>query len=66
MITFGPAEAAPLLDHETIRPELRKRLVEHDLINRTTRLIDYSDEGARRLLPDGIEYGSLLNDKPSR
>ena len=61
-VTFLPAEAAPLLERETIRPELRKRLVEHDLITRTTRLIDYSDEGARRLLPDGIEYGSLLND----
>lgn len=61
-VTFLPAEAAPLLDRATLRPDLRKRLVEHDLINRTTRLIDCSDEGARRLLPDGIEYGSLLND----
>ncbi|MBX3014874.1 MAG: CocE/NonD family hydrolase [Caldilineaceae bacterium] len=61
-ITFLPAEAAPLLACETLRPDLRKRLVEHDLINRTTRLIDYSDEGARRLLPDGITYTSLLND----
>ena len=61
-VTFLPAEAAPLMERETIRPELRKRVVEHDLINRTTRLIDYSDEGARRLLPDGIEYGTLLND----
>ena len=47
---------------ETLRPDIRKRIVEKELVSQTVRLIDYSDEGARRLLPDGIEYESLLND----
>lgn len=62
LVTFLPAEAAPLMERETLRPEIRKRLVEQDLINRRVRLIDYADEGARRLLPDGIEYENMLND----
>jgi putative CocE/NonD family hydrolase len=61
-ITFQPAEAAPLLERETLRLETRKRTIEKELVSQTVRLIDYSDEGARRLLPDGIEYESLLND----
>ncbi|MEZ4864663.1 MAG: CocE/NonD family hydrolase [Caldilineaceae bacterium] len=62
LVTFLPAEAAPLMAHETLRPEIRKRTVEQELVSQVVRLIDYSDEGARRLLPGGIEYGSLLND----
>jgi putative CocE/NonD family hydrolase len=61
-ITFLPAEAAPLMERETLRPDARKRIIEKDLVSQVVRLIDYSDEGARCLLPDGIEYESLLND----
>lgn len=56
--SFGKPEAAPVMEREIIREESRMRKVEYDLIEGVWRLEDFSDEGKRRLLPDGIEYGS--------
>ncbi len=61
-VTFLPPESAPLMARATLRPELRQRTVEQDLVSRTTRLIDQADEGIRRLLPDGIEFESVDRD----
>ena len=62
LVTFLTPETAPLLAHEMLRPENRQRTVEQDLVSRTTRLIDHADDGARRLLPDGIEFASVDHD----
>ncbi|WP_126425084.1 CocE/NonD family hydrolase [Brevibacillus marinus] len=56
---FQMPETAPVMEREILREESRKREVQHDLIEGVWRLIDVSDEGARRLLPNGIEYGSV-------
>ncbi|MFK2825741.1 CocE/NonD family hydrolase [Bacillus sp. B190/17] len=55
---FGAPETAPVAKKEVLREESRTRKVEYDLIKGVWRLDDFSDEGARRLLSDGIEYGS--------
>jgi len=61
-ITFLPAEAAPVMAHETLRMDKRTRTIQHDLLTGVCQLNDYSDEGLRRLLPDGLEYAAIGND----
>ena len=61
-ITFLPAEAAPVMAVETLRTDQRARTIQHDLLTGACQLNDYSDEGIRRLLPDGLEYETISND----
>ena len=46
-------------EREILREESRTRKIEHDIIEKVWTLDDFSDEGARRLLKNGIEYGSV-------
>lgn len=55
---FGAPETARVAEREILREESRTRKVHHDLINGVWVLEDFSDEGARRLLGNGVEYGS--------
>ncbi|QXE01633.1 CocE/NonD family hydrolase [Terribacillus sp. DMT04] len=55
---FGAPETAPVLEKEVLRPESRKRQINYDLVSKTWILDDYSDEGARKLADNGLEYGS--------
>jgi uncharacterized protein len=55
---FGEPETARVAEREILREESRTRKVHHDLIKGVWVLEDFSDEGARRLLANGIEYGS--------
>jgi hypothetical protein len=55
---FQGPETAAVLEREILREECRTRKVHHDLIHGVWTLDDYSDEGARRLLKNGMEYGS--------
>lgn len=61
-IAFLPAEAAPVMALETLRTDKRTRTIHCDLITGACQLNDYSDEGMRRLLPDGLEYDTIGND----
>ncbi|OLS40088.1 CocE/NonD family hydrolase [Bacillus sp. MRMR6] len=56
---FDVPETAAVLEREILRTESRTRKVHHDLIEGTWILEDFSDEGARRLPSNGIEYGSV-------
>lgn len=56
---FDVPETAAVLEREILRAESRTRKVHHDLIEGTWVLEDFSDEGARRLPSNGIEYGSI-------
>lgn len=55
---FKQPSTAPLLSKIDIRDGNRTRKIEHDTIEGVWRLIDFSDEGKRKLVDDGIEYGS--------
>lgn len=55
---FDLPEAAAVAEREILREESRSREVRYDLIKGVWSLDDYSDEGARRLVANGIEYGS--------
>jgi uncharacterized protein len=55
---FGAPETARVAEREILREESRTRKVHHDLIKGVWMLEDFSDEGARRLLANGVEYGS--------
>lgn len=55
---FDIPEMAQVMDREIIREEKRTREVRHDLVNGVWQLLDYSDEGERRLFSNGIEHGS--------
>ncbi|CEG29652.1 CocE/NonD family hydrolase [Bacillus sp. B-jedd] len=55
---FGAPETAAVAEREILRAESRMRNVHHDLINGVWVLEDFSDEGARRLPSNGLEYGS--------
>ncbi len=56
-IAFEEPEAAPRLEQEILRPAARKRLVNvyHDKYE----IVEFSDEGARRLSASGIEFDAV-------
>lgn len=58
-IHFERPETAQVIEREILRKEKRTREVSHDLINGVWTLHDFSDEGERRLLSNGIEHGSV-------
>ncbi|MFP7493146.1 CocE/NonD family hydrolase [Terribacillus saccharophilus] len=55
---FQQPETAPVLAKKILRPESRKRQIQYDTVEKTWILDDYSDEGARKLADNGLEYGS--------
>ncbi|TSB46588.1 CocE/NonD family hydrolase [Alkalicoccobacillus porphyridii] len=55
---FEAPEAAPVAKKEVLREEHRNRHIHYDLIKKEWVLDDFSDEGQRRLISNGIEYGS--------
>ncbi|TMN21630.1 CocE/NonD family hydrolase [Lentibacillus cibarius] len=57
-ISFENPETAQVIDKEILRAEQRTRNVVHDTVTDTWQLQDYSDEGERRLLMNGIRHGS--------
>ena len=56
---FAVAETAPIIEREVLRKETRDYTITHEPISQTWTVTDYSDEGARRLLTNGIEHGSV-------
>lgn len=56
---FEQQSTAKLLDKADLRKGDRMRKIEHDPITNEWHLIDLFDEGKRRLVEDGIEYGSI-------
>ncbi|MEZ4713339.1 MAG: CocE/NonD family hydrolase [Caldilineaceae bacterium] len=61
-VAFLPPETAPLMAREFLRADVRRRNIQQDLVSGAVTLTDYLDEGARRLLPDGIEMDHITND----
>ncbi|AQQ54798.1 CocE/NonD family hydrolase [Planococcus lenghuensis] len=55
---FKQAETAEVLDREVLREAGRLREIHHNTVTGEWILDDYSDEGARRLPSNGVEYGS--------
>ncbi|MFP7171728.1 CocE/NonD family hydrolase [Terribacillus sp. 7520-G] len=55
---FQQPETAPVLEKEILRPESRRRQIRYDTVEKTWILDDYSDEGARKLADNDLEYGS--------
>lgn len=56
---FDIAETAPIIDREILRQEERHQHIIHEPIHSTWKVIDYSDEGSRKLQHNGIEHGSI-------
>ncbi|MCB9150132.1 MAG: CocE/NonD family hydrolase [Caldilineaceae bacterium] len=61
-VTFLPPEISPLLTTKSLRNAERMRTIQNDLKSQVVQLTDYLDEGARQLLPDGIEFEHVTND----
>ena len=59
---FGPAEGAPLLEYEALRPESSSRKVTLDVTGRSLQLVDQVDEGRNRILSNGIVRDSILTN----
>ncbi|SFM13142.1 hypothetical protein SAMN04487943_108110 [Gracilibacillus orientalis] len=59
---FQVPETAQVIEKEVLRKEKRTREVRHDLINGIWKLEDFSDEGERKLLTNGVEHGSINNN----
>ncbi len=57
-IKFENPETAAVLERELIRDGQRTRSLCHDLIEGQWKLEDFSDEGERTILENGIEHGS--------
>jgi len=55
---FQMPEMAEVVGRKVLREEKRTREVKHDLVNGVWKLVDYSDEGERKLLTNGVEHGS--------
>lgn len=58
-IHFDPPETAQVIDKEILRAENRTRTVSHHTITDVWKLEDYSDEGERKLLMNGLVHGSV-------
>jgi putative CocE/NonD family hydrolase len=58
LIKFEQPETNRVMDKIIIREEKRSRTVSHDLVSGIWRLDDFSDEGERKLVANGIQYGS--------
>lgn len=58
-VQFDKPETNKVMDKKIIRKENRTRIVSHDLVNGIWKLDDFSDEGERKLLTNGIQYGSM-------
>ncbi|WP_090240183.1 CocE/NonD family hydrolase [Lentibacillus halodurans] len=56
---FERPEISEVMEKEILREEERTRNLIHDQVNDIWILEDYSDEGERRLLDNGLEYGSI-------
>lgn len=56
---FAVAETAPIMEREVLRKEERDYTITHEPISQTWTVTDYSDEGSRRLLTNGVEHGSI-------
>ncbi|MBM7539973.1 CocE/NonD family hydrolase [Amphibacillus cookii] len=57
--TFDAPETAAIMEREILRTEERTYDIIHQPIDSTWKVIDYSDEGSRRLPTNGLEYGSI-------
>ncbi|MDQ0205752.1 CocE/NonD family hydrolase [Alkalicoccobacillus murimartini] len=55
---FQAPEAAPVAEKEILRDESRSRTIHYDLLTKEWILDDFSDEGARKIVKNGVEYGS--------
>ncbi|MBY7144381.1 CocE/NonD family hydrolase [Virgibacillus sp. NKC19-3] len=55
---FQIPEIAQVIDKKILREEKRTRELKHDLVQGAWKLEDYSDEGERKLLTNGVEHGS--------
>ncbi|AIF44459.1 CocE/NonD family hydrolase [Virgibacillus sp. SK37] len=58
-IHFKPSETAPVIEREILREESRTREVTHSTITDKWKLEDFSDEGERRLIHNGLKHGSI-------
>ena len=58
-IKFKTPETAPVTDKEIRRAETRTREVIHNTITDEWKLKDFSDEGERKLLTNGMIHGSI-------
>ncbi len=56
---FEAPEIAEIIEREISREENRTRNVSHDTINDEWKLVDFSDEGERILVSNGIRHGSI-------
>lgn len=57
-VSFEKPAIAEVIEKEVVREEARSRNVIHDTIKNEWRLEDFSDEGERKLLQNGIIHGS--------
>ncbi|WP_342510418.1 CocE/NonD family hydrolase [Sporosarcina sp. FSL K6-1522] len=60
---FKQPETAPVLDKEILREANRTREIVYDVVSNVWTLDDFSDEGARKLYINGIEYGSTNRNR---
>lgn len=56
--SFPPPETAPILKRRTLRPDKRTRKLTHDLVTDCWTLEDFSDEGLREIIENGLIHGS--------
>ncbi|MER2089429.1 MAG: hypothetical protein ABS920_06810 [Sporosarcina sp.] len=55
---FEHPETAAVIEREILREANRTREIRHNTITGVSTLDDFSDEGARRIVHNGVEYGS--------
>lgn len=58
-IDFENPETAQVMEREILREERRTRHLLQDMIEGQWKLEDFSDEGERKLIENGIEHGSI-------
>jgi hypothetical protein len=62
LVPFDEPEGAPLLEYESLRPDVSTRTITHDPVTGRLQMLDRTDEGRNLLQPSGIIYDSVITN----
>ncbi len=63
LAAFGVAEGAPMMVHESLRPEKATRTFTQEVASGSLQMLDSIDEGRNRIIENNVIYDSIITNK---